>query len=131
MIKKVVFFTLMMIVFSAFSFAQESRTIGMGGLSYSIVDADHSFNPYDLGKNPAWLYLDETETWLKIMPSINYGEGDYKRYYDPQSFTDYNLGFRGIKTLGEDGTFFGETNYSYEMRRDINRSLKYDTYAGE
>ena len=131
MFKKVIFFTGMLIVCSALGLAQESRTIGMGGLSYSIMDADHSFNPYDLGGNPAWLYLDEKETWLKIMPSINYGQGDYKRYYDPQSYTTYNLGFRGIKTLGEDGTFLGETNYSYEMRRDVNRSLKYDTYAGE
>lgn len=131
MIKKVIFFTAVLIVSSAIGWAQESRTLGMGGLSFALADADHSFNPYDLGKNPAWLSLDETETWLKIMPSINSGGGDYKRYYDPQSFTDYNLGFRGVKNLGEDGTFFGETNYSYEMRRDINRSLKYDTYGGE
>jgi len=131
MIKKIIFFTAIFIVSSALGLAQESRTTGMGGLSYSITDADQSFDPYDLGKNPAWLYLDETETWLKMMPSINYSNGDYKRYYDPQSVTNYNLGFKGIKTLGEDGTFLGETNYSYEMRRDINRSLKYDTYAGE
>lgn len=120
-----------MIVVSAFSLAQDSRTIGMGGLTYSIMDVDQSFDPYDLGKNPAWLYLDETETWLKIMPSINYSKGDYKRYYDPHSVTMYNMGFKGVKTLGEDGTFLGETNYSYEIRRDINRSLKYETYAGE
>lgn len=131
MFKKVIFFTVVLIVSTAIGLAQESRTMGMGGLTYSIMDVDNSFDPYDLGNNPAWLYLDETETWLKIMPSINYGKGDYKRYYDPQSFTTYNLGFRGVKTLGEDGTFLGETNYSYEMRRDINRSLKYDTYTGE
>ncbi|MFA6980888.1 MAG: DUF6850 family outer membrane beta-barrel protein [Ignavibacteriaceae bacterium] len=131
MTKKLIFFTVVLIVNSVIGLAQISRTIGMGGLTYSIIDADQSFNPYDLGKNPAWLYLDETETWLKIIPSINYSGGEYKRYYDPKSVTNYNLGFKGIKTLGEDGTFLGETNYSYEMRRDIDRSLKYDTYAGE
>lgn len=131
MFKKVIFFTAVMFVSSAIGLAQESRTIAMGGLTYSIMDVDHSFNPYDLGNNPAWLSLDETETWLKIMPSINYGKGDYKRFYDPQSVTMYNMGFRGVKNLGEDGTFLGETNYSYEMRRDVKRSLKYDTYAGE
>lgn len=126
---------ILFVVMFLFSFiqivAQESRTLGMGGVSYSIKDSDQSFDPYDLGKNPAWLILDETETWLKILPSIDYSRGDYKRYYDPQSVTSYNLGFRGIKTLGTDGTFLGETNYSYEIRRDINRSLKYDTYDGE
>lgn len=131
MFKKVVFFTAVMIVSSAIGLAQESRTIAMGGLTYSILDVDQSFDPYDLGKNPAWLSIDEIETWLKIMPSLNYGKGDYKRYYDPQSVTTYNMGFRGVKNLGEDGTFLGETNYSYEMRRDVKRSLKYDTYAGE
>lgn len=131
MTKKIIFFTVILVVNSVIGLAQISRTTGMGGLTYSITDADQSFNPYDLGKNPAWLVLDETETWLKIIPTVNHNSGYYKRYYDPQTVTNYNLGFKGIKTLGEDGTFLGETNYSYEMRRDIDRSLKYNTYAGE
>ncbi|MDP3148918.1 MAG: hypothetical protein Q8N83_07290 [Ignavibacteria bacterium] len=129
--KKVFFFVALLLLVSTFVTAQVSRTSGMGGVTYSIKDIDHSFDPYDLGKNPAWLALDETETWLRILPSIDYSNGNYKKYYDPQSVTNYNLGFRGVKPLGVDGTFLGETYYSYEMRRDINRSLKYDTYGGE
>jgi len=130
-VKKIIFFFVLLISCANAIHPQESRTRAMGGVSYSIKDVDYSFDPYDLGNNPAWLYLDETETWLKILPSFAHQKGDYKRFYDPSSTKNYSLGFRGIKTLGTDGTFLGETDYSYELRRDLPRSLKYDTYAGE
>ncbi len=127
----ILFIVLLTIGFTSVRYAQISRTTAMGGLSYSIIDKDHSFNPYDLGGNPAWLYADETETYLKFIPSLKSTNGDYRRYYDPRSSNLYNLGFKGIKTMDTDGTFLGETYYMYDRRVDVNRTLKYNTYSGE
>jgi len=121
----------LIIVLNCLTYAQENRVRAMGGITYGISDQDYSLNPYDLGNNPAWLQNDDTVSWLRIQPSLQNEHGDYKRYYDPRSTTLYGLGFKGIKTLGTDGTFLGETDYSYELRKDVPRSLKYDTYGGE
>ncbi len=111
--------------------AQVSRTKAMGGLSYSILDRDQSLSLYDFGKNPAWLYMDEKETYLRIEPSAQNLWGDYRRKYDSKSVSNVSVSFTGIKTLGTLGTFYGTTIYDYELRTDYYRSVRKDPYAGE
>ena len=111
--------------------AQIVRTKGMGGLTFSIVDKDFLLNPYDLAGNPAWLINDEKSDYLEITPSVTGIWGDYKRLYDPSENNYYELLFEGVKTLGTDGTFLGQTSYEYDYRKDVYRTLKYNTYRGE
>lgn len=129
------FYTLIVPVFLLLIFqsinAQNQRLISMGGLDLSIMDQDNSLNLYDFGRNPAWLYSDENNSWLKINPVFTDIKGDYKRKYDFGSENLYHLGFTGVKTLGTKGTFLGYTSYSINDRIGVNRSLKLNPYAGE
>lgn len=119
------------LIFSTSVFAQISRTEGMGGLTYSIIDKDQSLEPYDFAKNPAWLYMDQQETYLMVTPSMSNNWGNYRRKYDAEGTVNYGASFTGVKTLGGLGTFLGYTSYKYENRRNTYRSLKKDSYAGE
>lgn len=125
------YYILILILAAGNLVAQSERLQSMGGIQYVLPDYQYSLNPYDFGGNPAWLYMDETESWLKIIPGYAGFNGDYKRRYDPGSENLFALKFAGIKTLGEDGTFLGETSYEYRQRKDVPNSLKYNTYAGE
>lgn len=118
-------------VFVSFSFAQNNRIRSLGGMTYGLSDPDNSLNPYDWGKNPAWLMRDEQQPWLRVEPSFERQWGDYKRIYDYRDNNAYGLSFTGVKPLGENGTFLGYTTYSYDQRNSVYRTLKHDSYAGE
>ncbi|MGE5437818.1 MAG: DUF6850 family outer membrane beta-barrel protein [Syntrophothermus sp.] len=122
---------LITLILSTSAFSQQERLSGMGYLDISIPDKYHTFNPYDLGNNPAWLVNDETNSFLKIIPSFSGYDGTYRRYYDAAGENLYKLKFAGLKTLKSGGTFYGETSYEYDFRRSVNRSLRYNTYGGQ
>lgn len=110
---------------------QALRTSSMAGITLPVIDVDNSFNPYDMGGNLSYLFLDETSSWLKINPSFNSNWGDYRRPLDPERSDLIGLNFTGLKTLGTEGTFIGKVTYLYDARSDVNRSIKYNTYKGE
>ncbi len=110
---------------------QQIRTESMGGLKYSIVDRDLSLTPYDFGKNAAWMFADENETYLRITPAYSNSWGNYRRKYDSEGEMNLGASFHGIKKLGELGTFSGYTSYNYENRRNYYRTLIKDSYSGE
>lgn len=128
---KILLTAITFIAISTLSFAQTSRVMSLGGLTYTVSDPDHSLNLYDFGDNPAWLINDETAASLKIMPSYGRIWGDYKRTYDFGSADQYGVAFSGIKPMGASGTFLGYTAYNYDRRHDVYRTLKHDAYAGE
>jgi opacity protein-like surface antigen len=109
---------------------QPERLASMGDMKFIVQDKYVTLNPYDFGGNPAWLVNDDQESWLKMKPLFSGYSGDYKRRYDPGSENTYSLGFTGLKNLGSDGTFMGETSYEYNFRNEVPRSLKWDTYSG-
>ncbi len=131
MVQKSIIISLIALFFGVNSFAQSYRTAAMGGLSYSITDKDNSLTPFNFGNNPAWIYPDETETHLLVTPSFSQVKGDYRRPLEADAKDFYYAGFRGVKTLGDYGTFIGYTDYSYELRKNNYRTLLYDTYSGE
>jgi hypothetical protein len=65
------------------------------------------------------LFKDDMDSWLTIQPSYSEYSGDYKRFYDPQSENIYSIGFMGLKNLGDDGTFLGETVYEYDRELEF------------
>jgi hypothetical protein len=121
----------LLFLFGAEFRAQKSRTLSMGGLTFSIVDKDESFDPFEMGNNPAWLINNEKDPRLDITPSLNNSWGNYREKYSPEGTANYNIGFIGVKPLGNAGTFRGSAVYDYELRRKNYRTLKKDTYAGE
>ena len=131
MFRKLVQFVFLSFLFTMPSLAQISRIKGMGDLRFSIVDIDQSLSPYDFGGNPAWLFMDEKESYLRITPSYGNSWGNYRQKFDSEGNTNLGTSFNGIKTLGDLGTFSGFTSYNYENRRNYYRTLKKDTYSGE
>ncbi|NWF90529.1 MAG: hypothetical protein HXY50_13840 [Ignavibacteriaceae bacterium] len=129
--KQFYLFVLFWILISTLSPAQQSRLSSLGGLSIGIEDKDNLLTPFDFGNNPAWLFMDEKETYLNISPAISNSWGSYHRKYDSEGDMYYGTSFKGIKPLGQLGTFLGYTSYDYEIRRNYNRTLKYDSYSGE
>ncbi len=125
------FLILAIICLPGISESQSIRSLSMGGMSLIINDKEDGFDPFYFDGNPAWLNQAENDTWLKIVPSVENNWGDYKKAYSPQSSSLYGLGFKGVKTLGDKGTFLGTTNYTYEYRKDVYRTLEYNPYAGE
>ncbi|MCF8306967.1 MAG: outer membrane beta-barrel protein [Ignavibacteriales bacterium] len=112
------------------SFSQSLRSLSMGNVSNALIDEDNDLTPYNYAGNPAWLYNDEKVSWLRMIPSTNNSWGDYKKRFSPGRENNYNLAFKGIKTLGTDGTFLGETIYRFENRKGVSRSLTHDPYFG-
>lgn len=129
---KFLLYIFLLVVFtSAFMYAQASRLNALGGLSIGIEDIDNFLTPFNFGNNPAWLYMHEKESYLNISPSISNSWGNYRRRFDSEGNMNYATTFKGVKTLGEPGTFLGITTYNYEVRRNYFHTLKYDSYAGE
>lgn len=111
--------------------AQENRLSALGGLSIGIEDISNQLSPFDFGGNPAWLFMDEKESYLDISPAVSNSWGSYHRQFDSEGDMYYGTAFKGVKTLGDLGTFQGFTSYNYEVRRNYYRTLKYDSYSGE
>jgi hypothetical protein len=111
--------------------AQQSRLDALGGLSYSIVDIDSQIDPYILGGNPAWLVNSQLNTRLEIDPQYRNSSGDYHRFYESGDIHNIDVGFMGIKPLGNSGTFRGYASYQYEIQKDRNRILTLAPYSGD
>ncbi len=111
--------------------AQFLRSQSMGGVRYGLTDAEQGLGLYRFGGNPAALLRDYPADRLTIAPVAASEWGNYRRLYDPQRVNAFSVGFDGIKSLGEHGTFRGSTTYDVEKRYEVYRSIKPDPYAGE
>ncbi len=128
--KKIFLVITLALIYSSVS-GQNSRITSLGEMTIALEDHDLSLDLYDFGNNPAWLIYDETSSWLKILPSVSNNSGAYRRKFDYEKEQIYNIGFAGLKTLGSKGTFLGIASYGIENRKNVYRSLKYNTYSGE
>lgn len=129
---KVKYIFLGMLIFSVINlYPQINRVMGMGGLTYAITDIDYSLTPYNFGGNPAWIAVDEEETFLDITPNFQNSWGNYRRMYDSEGVINYGTAFKGVKRLSAKGTFVGFTSYNYEIVRNLYRTLRKDAYTGE
>ena len=61
----------------------EIRTSAMGNCSIALEDPDNQINPYDYGRNPAYLGFDFERAWIRYAFSISEQQGDLRRPYDP------------------------------------------------
>lgn len=130
--KKVEIFIIVILLISNSNLvSQDIRNKSLGGLGFSFNDNSFQLNPYDFGNNPAYLSIDEQETYLRITPYLGNSWGDYHRFFDSDGDNSFGVVFRGVKNLGTSGTFVGVTSYDYLLKRNYNRSLKYETYSGE
>ena len=79
----------------------EIRTSAMGNCSIALEDRDNQINPYDYGRNPAYLGSDFDRAWIRCIFSIDEQKGDLKRPYDPHLLNNTFIGFEGRKRLSD------------------------------
>lgn len=108
--------------------ADEIRTQAMGNCQIALEDGDNQVNPYDYGRNPAYLALDFERSWIKYIFSIDEKQGDLRRPYDAHLLNTTYVEFEGRIRLGERQAMSGSFRYERLWQREQWHSLEYDPY---
>ena len=108
--------------------SDQLRISSLANAGLAIEDRDCQINPFDFGRNPAWLYLDFEYPYMRFIASLAEAKGDLRREYDPGLVNDLYFGFSGIKTLGNRQVVSGRIDYQRLREREIFHSLESDQY---
>ncbi|MBN2072158.1 MAG: hypothetical protein JW814_11945 [Candidatus Krumholzibacteriota bacterium] len=123
-----VLLTVFVSTFAAGAGADELRVSTLAGASLVIIDRDTEINPYDFGRNPAWILSDMEYSYIRFFSGLEEISGNLRRNYDPGLQTDLYAGFQGIKKLGERHAARGRFDYRRLWQRDVYHSLEKDQY---
>jgi hypothetical protein len=104
------------------------RVISMGNTRIALDDEDNRLNPYDFGRNPAYLLLDYHGHWTRLDLGTTGETGDLRRPYDPDQIADYFGGASGIQRLGVRHVITGRIRYGWLNDNGVWRSLELDQY---
>ncbi len=104
------------------------RVSTMGNCSIALVDRDNQLNPYDFGRNPAYLVYDFEDSWIRLAVEYAESQGDLKRPYDPRTLSDGYAAFAGRKRLGDRHAASGSFRYERILQHEQERSLEIDQY---
>ncbi|HEX9970969.1 MAG TPA: hypothetical protein VGD14_02755 [bacterium] len=97
-------------------------------MSLIIKDEDNQLNLYDFGLNPAWLVMDQRQSWLRPFFATDVNWGNFKRNYDPQTSIDANAFFEGVKVMDENQAFRGMVDYHNLYLNDVDQAISRDPY---
>jgi hypothetical protein len=106
----------------------ELRVLTLGGARIAFEDEDTRLNPYDFGRNAAYLLLDYERSWRRFHAGLGYEEGLLKRDYDPKKISDLRLGASGLKRLGDRHVIQGAIHYDRQTQKEVSYSLERDQY---
>jgi hypothetical protein len=108
--------------------SDEIRTSAMGNCSIALEDRSNRINPYDYGRNPAYLGSTFDRAWVRFIFSIDEQQGDLKRPYDPHLLNTAFVGFEGRKRLSDRQAASGIFRYERLWQREQWHSLERDQY---
>lgn len=108
--------------------ASDLRVAAMGQLWLVLNDDDNQINLYDFGRNPAWLIIDQQQTWLRPGFIITDSRGDFKRFYDPQRRHDILATFEGVKIMDPQQAFRGAANYHDYTLEQVTGAINRNPY---
>ena len=108
--------------------SDEIHTSTMGNCSIALPDRDNQLNPYDFGRNPAYLISDFEDAWVRLAFSLSEDQGGLKRPYDPQLQNDARATFQGRKRLSDRQATAGFFRYERLWQREQRYSLEGDPY---
>jgi hypothetical protein len=117
-----------MLLFAAGAQCNKLRISTLGGCRIALYDEENQLNPYDQGRNSAYLLLDYEERWTRITFGLSDVEGDLKRDYDPYIVNDINAGAFGIKKLSDRHAVRGGFIYSRIEEGAVANALEYNQY---
>jgi hypothetical protein len=109
-------------------FADGLRNSTMGNCSIAQIDEDNQLNPYDYGRNPAYLIYDFTSAWNRFVLDVDRTTGTLKRPYDALTVDDLYGGFVGQKRLASQQVAWGSFRYERFEQRDLSRAIELDPY---
>ena len=123
-------YTVLAVVLASASnaWADGLRTSTLGNCSIALLDEDNQLNPYDFGRNPAYLLSDFGDAWVRTNESHDQEWGTLKRPYDPLLVDDSYIGVEGRKRLNERQVVWGRFTYERLWQREQSRSLEIDQY---
>jgi hypothetical protein len=100
----------------------------MADMSLVIKDEDNQLNLYDFGLNPAWLVMDQKQSWLRPFFATDVNWGKFRRMYDPQTSIDANAFFEGVKVMDKNQAFRGLVDYHNLYLNDVDQAISRDPY---
>jgi len=106
----------------------ELRLETMGGCRIALDDEDNHVNPYDFGRNPAYLLDDLERSLMQAHIGYEYVDGKLKRLYDPERITNLYAETRLLKSLGERHVINMKFHYGRLRQEGVYRSLEVDQY---
>jgi hypothetical protein len=106
----------------------ELRVSSLGNPRIALVDEDNQINPYDFGRNPAYLLNDFELSWSRFSLGGRHESGDVLRPYDPREETLAFGTATGRIKLGERHAIWGGFRYHGLWQYDVHRSLEHDSY---
>jgi len=104
------------------------RIKSLADAKLALEDRDNQINPYDLGRNPAWLHLDYEFRYFRVNTSLYETKGDLRRAYDPHLVSNLFIGVEGNKQLSDRQTVKGHIDYQRLRDREVYRNLESDQY---
>ncbi|MDD4856535.1 MAG: hypothetical protein PHD74_00360 [Candidatus Krumholzibacteria bacterium] len=104
------------------------RTSTMGNCSIALDDENNRLNPYDFGRNPAFLIYDFDGEWIRMRLNADEESGELKRPYDPLFSKNTYASFEGNKRLNDRQVAWGAFQYGQLWQREQARSLELDPY---
>lgn len=108
--------------------ADELRVSTMGNCSIALPDLDGQLNPYDYGRNPAYLVSDFETSWIRFGLLLSEESGGLKRPYDPRLLNTAYGAFEGRKRLSDRQAMSGSFRYERLWQREQRYSLELDQY---
>ncbi len=106
----------------------EIRIKSLANARLALEDRDNQINPYDFGRNPAWLHLDYEFRYLRFNTSLYETSGDLRREYDPHLVNNFFIGVEGNKQLSDRQTVKGYIDYQRLRDREVYQNLEIDQY---
>ncbi len=101
----------------------------IGYLSLVLDSETSGLNPYDFSTNPAWLILDQSQSWFAFSSRASLESGEFKRRYDPDEAVDFVAVLEGVKILGPHQAFWGAANYHALRLIRVNQAINRHPYA--
>jgi len=119
---------LVLLSWGAIAHADSLRSSTMGNCFIAQIDEDSGLNPYDYGRNPAYLIYDFTGAWNRFILSFDHTTGDLKRPYDAGTVQDVYAGFVGQKKLSDRQVAWGSFRYGQLRQEKLTRAIEIDPY---
>ena len=104
------------------------RIESLANARLALEDRDNQINPYDFGRNSAWLHNDYEFRYLRFNTSLYETSGDLRREYDPNLVNNLFIGVEGNKQLSDRQTVKGYIDYQHLRDREVYRNLEMDQY---